>query len=165
MDFWELKNKASKLKDSAMKASKSAMEYSAGILADSKLTLTTIQELELFLKKSLTTRWKDSVTWKDKEYKHQVIVIFANMKSEFFQHMLYKLPVLSAKAFSQNIAIRLADINMKNLDTKLYQISDLETLVVLQDEKVVQSIAWSENIQKIVKSMTLDINKSIAELN
>jgi len=165
MDFWELKNKASKLKESAMKASKSAVEYSAAKLADSKLTLTTIQELELFLKKSLTTTGKDSSTWKQKQFQHQVIVIFTDIQSEFFRHMLYKLPVLSAKAFSQNISIRLADISMKDLDTKKYQIWDLETLVIIQDEKVLHSIAWSENIQKIVKSMTLDINKAVAELN
>jgi hypothetical protein len=54
--------------------------------------------------------------------------------------MLYKLPVLSAKAFSQNMTIRLADISMKKLDKKLYKISLPETLVVIENEKVLTSL-------------------------
>jgi hypothetical protein len=54
--------------------------------------------------------------------------------------MLYKLPVLSTKAFSQNISIRLADISMKKLDKILYKISPPETLVVIENKKVIISL-------------------------
>ncbi len=164
MDLLELKNKASKLKDSLAKASKSAVHYSAWKLADSSLTLKTTEDLEKFIKKSKTTTGKDTATWKDKKFKHQVIIIFADTTSDFFKEMLYKLPVLSAKAFSQNMTIRLADISMKKLDKKLYKISLPETLVVIENEKVLTSLVWAESIQKIVKSMSLDIIKSIKDL-
>jgi hypothetical protein len=49
-------------------------------------------------------------------------VIFSDTKSDFFKDLLYELPVLSTKAFSQNIALRLADISMKDLDAKKYQV-------------------------------------------
>lgn len=165
MDFLELKNKATKLKDSAVKASKSAVEFSASKLADSQMTLRNVKDLELFIEKSKSTSITDSTTGKEKTFQHQVIVIFADTKSEFFKQMLYALPVLSTKAYSQNIAVRLADISMKGLDKKTYKITTWETLVVLEGEKVTKVVAGNESIQKIVKSMSLDITKSIDELD
>ena len=100
MDFLELKNKATKLKDSAVKASKSAVDYSASKLADSNFTIKSLSDLNAFLEKSKTTTGKDSATGDEKKFNHQVIVIFADTKSTFFKELLYKLPVLSAKAFS-----------------------------------------------------------------
>jgi len=165
MDFSELKNKASKLKDSAVKASKSAVDYWAWKLADSGFTLKTIEEVSTFLEKSKTTTGIDSTTGKEKKFKHQVIIIFANTKSQFFKELLYKLPVLSAKAFSQNISLKLADISIKDLDEKKYWIWKQETLVVYENTKVMKVLVGEENIQKIVKSMSLDITKSIDELD
>lgn len=165
MDFLELKNKASKLKDSAITASKSAVEYSAAKLADSQFTLKSIAEINAFLEKSKTTTWTDSASGKEKKFKHQAIIIFVDTKSTFFKELLYKFPVLSAKAFSQNIALKLADISMKDLDEKVFGVWKIESLVVYEDTKVTKILVGEENIQKIVKSMSLDINKSIDELD
>jgi hypothetical protein len=52
---------------------------------------------------------------------------------------------------------------MKDLDVKKYQIWKIETLVVIEDMKVIKTLEWEENIQKVVKSLSLDINKSIEE--
>ncbi len=155
---------AKQLKDKASRATQQAIDYSAQKLADSKFTITSIDDLEEFIQKSKTTTGTDSDTWKKKEFQHRAIVIFVDTGSEFFKSLLYKLPVLQTKAFSQNIALRLADISMKKLDKKEYQIGREETLLVFENMKITKVLSWQENIQKVVKSMSLDINKSIEEL-
>jgi hypothetical protein len=164
MDFNKLKSEALKLKNKAVIAWKWAVDYSASKLADSGMTLKSVADLEKFIQKSVTTTGKDSATWKEKKFKHQVIVIFADIKSNFFKELLYKLPVLSTKAFSQNMALKAADISMKGLDSKKYQIWKKETLVVIENMKVIKTLEGEEKIQKVVKSLSLDINKSIEEL-
>ncbi|MCD5375284.1 hypothetical protein LR010_02400 [Candidatus Gracilibacteria bacterium] len=164
MDFKKLKDEALKLKNKAVEVGKDAVEFSAGKLADSSLTLKTTQDLEKFIEKSSTTTGKDSSTGKEKKFKHQVIIIFVDLKSDFFKELLYKLPVLSTKAFSQNIALKAADINMKDIDSKKYKIGKQETLAVFQDKEVIKTLEGEEMIQKVVKSLSLDINKSIEEL-
>jgi len=165
MDFLELREKAKKLKSSAVKASRWAIEYSASKLADSSFTLTSVEQLNDFLKYSLKTQWIDSSTWAKKEFPKRVIIIFTDTKSDFFKSMLYSLPVLSAKVFSQNLKIRLADRSMKKLDRKKYNVSQQDTLLLIENMEIIKSISWAENIQKIVKDMSLDINKSIEELD
>lgn len=128
------------------------------------MTLNTIAELDKFLEKSKTTVGKDSQTGKEKKFKHRIIVIFADTKSDFFTQMLYIFPILSAKVFSQNMHIRLANISMKKLDKDMYHINATEVLVVIENMKVIKTINGAENIQKIVKSLSLDINKSVDEL-
>jgi len=164
MDFKNLIDSAKKMKDTAVTASKSAVEFSAWKLADSKLTISSAAELEDFIQKSKTTLGTDSQTGKQKEFIHTAIVVFVDTKSEFFSSLLYKFPVLSAKAFSQNVALRLADISMKDLDTKKYKVEKQATLVVFENMKIIKTLVWEENIQKVVKSMSLDITKSIEEL-
>ena len=164
MDFKKIKQEALRLKNKAVEAGKDAANYSASKLADSSFTLKNKQELESFIEKSKTTTGKDSSTGKEKKFKHYVIIIFADTQSIFFKELLYKLPILSTKAYSQSIALKLADISMKDIDKDFYQITDSESLVVLQECKVTKVVRGQESIQKIVKSMSLDIIKTIDEL-
>lgn len=164
-----------KLKDDALKNAKDiskkakdlgqdALEYWAEKLADSKLTLKNSKELNEFVQKSLPTTWKDSKTGESKEFPHQVIVIFWDPDSDFFQDMLFQLPVLSTKAFSQNISVRLADIRMKDLDTQLYQVGDEPTLLVIENLKPTKTLTGEEAIAKLVKKPNLDIQETIDTL-
>ncbi len=164
MDITWLKKKALSFKDTAKKAGKDALEYGAGKLADSKFTLKDTKELQKFVQKSRPTKWKDSTTGKEKTYSHRVIIIFANPESDFFTRMVYELPILAAKSFSQNIALRLADATMKDLDTKHYQIQKDPVLVVIEDEKPIKHVVGDEAIKKIVTSMSLDIDSQIEAL-
>ncbi len=164
MDFEKLRKEALKLKDTAQKAGKDALEYGASKIAASKITLKTLEELKNFQKTSKNTLGTDSKTGKEKEFSHRSLVIFADTKSDFFTSMLYKLPLLEAKAFSQSVKLKLADINMKGLDRKDYDIEELPCLLVFENEKRLKSISGEENIQNLVKSLSLDINKSIDEL-
>jgi hypothetical protein len=81
-----------------------------------------VGDLEKFIEKSKPTTGKDSSTGKEKTFKHQVIIIFTDTETDFFKELLYRLPILSTKAYSQNIGLKIADISMKDLDVKKYQI-------------------------------------------
>ena len=159
-----MKDEALKLKDKAKKAGKDAIEYSATKMADSKMTLKTVEDFEKFRETSKNTKWTDSTTGKKKEFSHRSIVIFSDTKSTFFKEMLYKLPVLQTKAFTQGVKLKLADISMKWLHKTPYGIHETSSLVVFENEKVFKTIEGEEKIQKIVKSLSLDINTSIDEL-
>jgi len=71
------------------------------------------------------------------------------------------LPVLITKAFSQNIPLKMCDIKLEDL--KKYDIKKLPTLVVFETEKIIDIIEWEEDINKITKSLSIDINKSIED--
>jgi hypothetical protein len=73
------------------------------------------------------------------------------------------LPVIVAKAFSQNIAIKLAKskIEWVKLSDYSVKVESLPCLVVFEEEKVLKTIEGKENILKLVKSFDLDINKQI----
>ncbi len=161
MDLKTLRDEALKLKEKASTISKDVATYGASKLADSGFTLREVSQLEKFIEKSLPTSGIDSQTGKKKEFPHKVIVIFTDPESDFFKEMLYALPVLSAKAFSQNIALKLADMSMKDINLKAYEVYDRETLVVFENKEVIKTLEGQENIQKVVKSMSLDINSSI----
>jgi len=163
MDFTELKKNALKFKDQAFEKGKEAVSYSAAKLGESGMTLQTVKDLDVFIQKSKNTEFKD-VNGVKKTFTKRVIVVFADTKSEFFKQMLYMFPVLIAKAFSQNISLSLADISMRELDVKKYQVSKKSTLVVFEDTKIIKTLEGDENIQKVVKAASLDINGTIDSL-
>ena len=155
MDFWDFKKKALKFKDDIF-------EKWAKKMANSSMVINTIDELEKFIKKSETKIFTSKETWKVKEFTKKVIVIFAEKESDFFKNFLIWLPILITKAFSQNIPLKMCDIEIKDL--KQYNIKEQPCLVVFETEEVIKIIEWEENISKIVKKVDLDINKAIEEI-
>lgn len=163
MDFASLKKKALKLKDQAVEKSQQAVDFGAKKLSESGFVLKTPTELEAFIQKSKNSFSKGEQGEK-KEYKKRALVIFADTKSDFFEHMLYMLPVLSTKAFSQNIALKLADRDMKELDKEAYKIESGPALCVFENQVLIKTLSGEENIQKVVKSASLDISTTIDSL-
>lgn len=164
MDFQKIKEQAKELKQKAQKVSQDAMNYGASKIAASGVTLKTVEELEAFRKTSKNSVGKDSQTGEKKEFTHRSLVIFSDTQSDFFRSMLYKLPVLETKSFSQSDKFKLADINMPGLHKAAYEIHDAPCMVVFENEQILKVISGEENIQKVVKSPSLDINKTIDEL-
>ncbi len=169
MDFKALKEKAienaKKLKDKTVEFTDKTIDAAAKKLGESGFTLSSKKELEDFIKKSAETSFKDKETWVEKKYSHRVFVIFGDEKSDFFEKALIQLPVLAAKAFTQNTSIKLAKSKIKDIDLKNYKIKNIPSLVVFENEKFLKVIEGEENILKLVKSLSLDINKSIDEFD
>lgn len=157
MDLKSIKQKATKLKNQAV-------DYGAKKLVASKFTITTKQELEKFINKSIETTFTNKETLVEKKYSHRVIVIFWDEETEFFKKALYQLPVIFTKGFSQNTPVKLAKSNIEEVDLKEYKVEQVPSLVVFENTKLYKVISWEENIIKLVKSFSLDINKVIEEI-
>jgi len=154
MDFAELKKKALKFKDELI-------ENWTKKLVESSMVINKIEDLEEFINKSETKTFTSKETWETKEFIKKVIVIFADKESDFMKNSLLGLPVLITKAFSQNIPLKMCDIKLEDL--KKYDIKKLPTLVVFQTKEIIDVIEWEEDINKITKSLSIDINKSIED--
>ena len=169
----EMKNKASDAKDNAVEKTtdtinswKEKIEDAKEKVIETKENITNNQiELENIIKKSKTTTFKNSETWVEKTYKHRSIAIFTIEWSEFYKKFIYLLPVIITKAFSQNISVKLFKSKIEWLNLQDYSINEdeLPALVVFEEEKLLKTIKWEENILKLVKSFSLDINKEIDE--
>ncbi|MDD3646365.1 MAG: hypothetical protein PHH06_03060 [Candidatus Gracilibacteria bacterium] len=158
MDF---KAKFKTFKDKAVKLKDTVIEKSAESLMDSSFTITKIEDLNSIIKESAATTFVSKKTGETKMFKHRVVVVFGDEKSDFFKKALYMFPVLVTKAFSQNIKLKLATINIKELDLSTYGVKIIPSLVVFEEEKVLKIIEGEDNIFKLVKSANLDINKQI----
>jgi len=77
MNLEELKKKALEIKEKALEKTEEAIDYGAKKLTESKLTITTKEELDAIIKKSATTSFTNKETGEKKDYKHKSIVIFA----------------------------------------------------------------------------------------
>ena len=154
MNFKTIKEKALKLKEKASEHTQKAINYSAEKLTNSKFTVENKEWLDKIIKKSEDTKFKNKETWVEKTYKHKSLVIFADEWSDFFKEALYVLPVLAAKAFSQNTSIKLAKSKITWVKLSDYKVkpSALPCLVVFENKKVIKTIEWSEKILKLVKS-------------
>jgi len=161
MDFKELKEKAKKLKEKAGEYADKAIVYSSEKLAYSWFTIDSKEKLEEFIEKSENKKFKNKETGEEKTFTKRVIVVFGEEKSDFFKEALYIFPSLLAKAFSQNISLKLAKADIKDVDLSKYKVKEIPSLVVFESKKVFKVISWKEKILKLVKSLNLDINKEI----
>ncbi len=161
MDFSKLKEKFSSIKSDTLKFYNETVEKTAKKLVESNFTIKTLFELQDFIWKSKNYFSESS----NKEETKMIICIFASKESDFFKNFLYELPVIYTKAWSRNIGIKLVESSLEWLDLSKYQIVSIPSLVLFENEKVVKVVATEEKINKIVKSLTLDIEKSIKDID
>jgi len=150
-----------KLKDKAIKFKNNLVEKSAKTIANSSMVIKNLEQLEKFIEKSKTKKYTNPETWETKKFIKKVIVIFAEKNSKFLENFLVWLPILITKAFSQNIPLKISDIDLKYLQK--YNIESQPCLVVFTQEKVDKIVYWEEKINKITKQLNLDLEKSIEE--
>lgn len=163
MDFKTLKQKAFELKDKAIEFTEKTIETSAQKLWESSVVLKNDIELQDFVLKSEN---KDYITkeWVSKINIKRVLVVFWDWKKDFFKSMLLYLPVLLTKSFSQNLSLKLVDINNEDIDLKKYDLKEFPSLIVFENKEIYKVILWEENIKKVVKSLSLDINETIEKI-
>ncbi len=154
MDSQAIKNKLIETKNKAI-------DYSAEKLSTSMFTIKNKDELNETILKSKKTSFTNKETWVTKEFLKRVFILFWDDKSDFFKEALIMFPVLATKAFSQNITMKLAKTSIENLNIEEYNIKRIPSLLIFEDEKVINVIEGRENILKLVKSLKLDINNDI----
>ncbi len=165
MDFKSFKEKAleqaKKLKEKTIEISDKTVNFTAKKLEKSNFTLVNKKQLDTFIKKSAKTSFKNKQNWEEKFYDHRVYVVFWDEKTDFFKNFILKFPVLAAKSFSQNVYIKLASFNIKDVNLKDYKVEKSPSMVVFENEKYLTTIDDKEKIQKLVKSLKLDINSMV----
>lgn len=163
MDFSKLKEQALQLKQKAIDVKNKAVDFSAEKISQSWLVLKNQSDLELLIWKSenkvITTK-----EWDEKTFVKRSILVVGDASKDFFKEFIISIPVLLTKSFSQSLAIKILDIHNKNIDVSEYELQELPALIVFENKKVYKIIIWEDNIKKVVKSLTLDINRSIEEI-
>lgn len=154
----------SKIKSKLIETKNKAVDKSAKFLWNSSFTIKTSEELKKIIEKSKKTSFTNKETWETKEFIKKTIVVFWDENSDFFKESLLNFPILVAKAFSQNITLKLAKTNIEWLNLDDYNIKEIPSLIVFEDEKVKKVISWRENILKLVKSVKLNINNEIEKI-
>ena len=157
MDFKDLKEKALNLKDKAVKKTNNLIDSSSKKLQESSFVLKDEKAFLEFIKKSKNYTNKDL-----KEIKKKVIIICALKDSSFYKKALYMIPVLYTKSWAQNMPLKMSSIDIKLLEK--YWVTDFPSLLVFENEKILKFVPWEDNIEKVVKSLTLDINETIDKL-
>ncbi len=161
MDFKKLVEKA---KNKTKEISNKAVIFGSEKLAESGLTLKKTEDIQKFIDNSINKEFTNKETGISKTFKRKAIIIFADEKSDFFKEVLYILPVLATKSFSQNIPFKIASSNIKDFDYKGHDLKEFPSLIMYENKEIKKTLSWKENILKLVKTMDLDINKLIEAL-
>ena len=161
MDFKKLVDQA---KNKTKELSNKAVVFGSEKLASSSMTLKKAEDIQKIIDNSVNKEFKNKETWVSKTFTKRAIIIFADEKSEFFKEMLYILPVLATKGFSQNVPVKIASSNIKEFDYKWHGVNEFPSLILYENTEIKKSVTGKEKILKLVKNMNLDINKLIDEL-
>ena len=78
--------------------------------------------------------------------------------------MIIALPILLTKAFSQSLQIKMVDTSNEEIDLKKYHNEVFPALFIFENKELYKTISGEENVKKVVKTMSLDINKTIEEI-
>ena len=155
-----LKNFAKKTKETF----NNAVSYSAKkISSSSSFSIKTKEDLDNLIEKSGTTDFV-SKTWEVKYFKHKTILIIAEEKSDFYESISLRFPMLKTKAFSRNIVIMLSKENIEwvNFEEDFW-VTELPTMLVFEDKEIYKKIIWKENIEKISNSFKMNIEELIEQ--
>jgi len=151
------KDKMLKLKQKALEIKDDLVEKWAEKLANSSLVIKDKQDLDKLIEATIPKEFVSKETWEKKIFKKYAIVIFVKKDTDFYKEALLEIPVLATKAWSQNIPLRITDLDYK-------WVKDFPSLVVFEDKKIYKILSGEENIKKIVKNVDFDIIKLIENL-
>lgn len=121
-------------------------------------------EIDDIIEKSKTTEFFKQETWETKFYKHKTILIVVDEKSEAFKDLSILYPIFKTKTFSQNMSILMSNFQIEDLNLQeKYELSELPAMIVFQDKEIYKTIFWKENIEKIWKTVKMNIEQTIDE--
>jgi len=151
------KEKMMQFKEKALELKDNLIEKTAEGLSNSSLVLKNKEDLDKIIENTIPKEITSKETWEKKIFKKYVVIIFVKKDTDFYKESLIEIPVLATKAWTQNIPLKLTDLNYN-------WIKDFPSLVVFENKKIYKILSWEENIKKIVKNMEFDIIKLIDNL-
>ena len=158
MDFTSLKEKAKKYSTQAKEKLDAWIDSSIKLIGESSFVISKKEELQKAIASS-----KNTTNAYKKISRKKVVVFYAEKESDYYKHILtYIAPVLFAKAWTQQIKMKLTNIDIKELSE--YEVTESPALLVFEDEKLTKVIHGKEQIEKVVKTTDMDINSLINNL-
>lgn len=158
MDFTSLKEKAKKYSTQVKEKFDAGIDSSIKKIGESSFVISTTEDLQTIIessKNATNSYWKIS--------RKKVIIFYAEKESEYYKHILsYIAPVLFAKAWTQQVKMKLTNIDIKEL--QLYWVTESPALLVFEDAKFTKVLHGKETIEKVVKTADMDINNLINNL-
>lgn len=155
---WKMSLKAWKnAKDNAMQFTEKSIRSSRFIIKDAGAFKKCIED-------SREKTFTDVKTWEVKKFNKTSLIFICEENSEFTRSLLFKLPIVFTKSFSQNIQFGLVLWDIEGIVFSDYSSEKIPFLILFENTAVKKVIHWEENIQKVVNSLNLDINKAINEL-
>ncbi len=161
MDFKKIKDKLTEATKKAWELANEKLESTWKSIINSKASIKDKEWLDLLIEKSKNKEFTSKETWEHKVFVKRSILIIAKEESDFFKSLTYEYPILVTKTFSQNIYLKLSKEKIDWYDYKDLWVEEIPSIVVFENAKKLKIISWKENIQKLVKSIKLDINKEI----
>ncbi len=163
MDFKNLKQKALELKDKAVKLTNDTLDKTITWIYNSSLSIKNQTEFDSFILKSANTTYKTS-EWVEKEAIRRISIIYWDYGNAEFRKFLIWLPVLLAKWFSDWLSLKILDTNNTEINKEIYEQYETPSLFLYENKELKKIVQWMENINKVVKTLNLDINKTIDQL-
>lgn len=163
MDFAEMKKKAMQIKDKCVVIANETIDKTILKASESSLVLKNQQQLEEFILESQNKTFVSS-DWENKVFTRRTILIIGDIKKDFFKDFIISFPVLFTKSFSQNVKMKLADFSNTEIDLSKYDLKEFPSMIVFENKEIYKIIIWEEEIKKVVKGLSLDINKTIDEI-
>lgn len=161
MDFNALKEKAKLFGNKVKDATQKAIEKWSQELQNSVFMVKDMAWFEQVVTASVNKTGSTGIVYEKKS-----LLIVWDPETDFFKKALYILPVVYAKAWSQNTVVKLLSSKNTSIDFAKYaiQLNQIPSCIVFGDKKVYKIIAWEENINKLVTSLSLDILSTVEKL-
>ncbi|MDD5769612.1 MAG: hypothetical protein PHE25_01485 [Candidatus Gracilibacteria bacterium] len=167
MDFKSIKENAVKnaikFKNKAIDFKNKAIDLSVEKVSKSSLVIKNQTELDDLILKS-ENKINKNQEGEEKTFIKRVFVIFGDSKQNFFKEFLVSFPILLAKVFSQNVSFKVVDISNIQIDYSKFNLKEFPAMIIFENKEIYKIIYGEENLKKVVKSLTLDINKTVDEL-
>lgn len=155
MDFKKIKEKTLEVKNTLIKQADKVVSLSRDMVVNTALIKET-KYLDEFIAK--TANYINST---GKEVVKVGILLVIDTESDFYKKLLYVFPTLYTKGWSKNIDVKILASNTKDFEKEKYGISSIPSLLVFNNTKVFKQVDSEENILKIVRSLSLDLEKTI----
>lgn len=161
MDFKKIKEKILQAKNKTVEYAKKANDWIIEKLKKSKLVLKTNEDLKKFIETSKNKIYINS-EWEEKESIRRSIIFFIDFSKT--KSITIFTPILLTKWFSWNAKIAFVDTENKDIDYSFLNLEEFPCISLFENENNIKNIYWEENIKKVVKSLNLDITRTIDEL-
>lgn len=164
MDFSKWKQKAKDLWNKVVELKDKTLDYTAQKVSESGLVIKDQTDLE----KLVLSSANKTFTTKDGEEKISIkrsLLVLGDSNDKFYREFLWSIPVLVTKSFTQNMKLKLLDTNNIAVNIAKYKVKQTPALLVFENKKVYKTILGEDNIKKVVKTLSLDINKSIEDID